>query len=702
MKNKVKKLVLAGVVATSVLANMVSVSAIERVYILPSTTQQKAPKNNVFQLKGSSDKFILLDTTDEGYFVLAGKNYASKPIAKDGTATPFDPQNPNSIAHWLNGEFLESNSLPEVIKESLVEREYTTEGGGSKVTFSKEYKTTCKVVILSQTEWSKYNAKFGYADDTSSGFWALRSVRELTGSPLVAATSAPNSGLTVDGKWGSSLGIRPAFYLSKDFFEKAYVDMENSGDTVLSIIRKNYTEEALLSVYSTNEVVNLMESDIAPVADSVNIVGRGIVGETINGSYSFVSLDNNDESGTLIQWQKSLDGKTWSSILNTNTKDFVPTEAEVGYFVRMKVSPMTSSMAGASFTSVALATPIRAISKPVATDVRILASGDIRPGNILDVKYVYSDENRDQCSTTDYVWEESEDKLVTQVIGNERNLKLENSHGGKYVRVGVTPKKKTNSASGRVEVAGERVYSDWIEVKDLPIVDSVKITREADASVTLTKTEDTVSIKGLLTAVFGRSIEKLTADYTFEAGEGYDVICSWQGSSEKDGTYAQITSGSYSLEFVPEGTAWVRAKVFAKNEDGIGKAVYSEPMYVGEEKASLYEGTALVTQSLTKGKKYEIWIVNEGSSNSYTYSFRLTAGQIPTVSSDNYLVKNLQSAGGTLVIGTMVSDTYTSATSFKAGEITAESNMEITISDAKTATVGNTPVTNAMIFILEK
>lgn len=703
MKNKVKKLVLAGLVVTSVLANMVSVSAIERVYILPSTTQQKAPKNNVFQLKGSSDKFILLDSTDEGYFVLAGKNYASKPIAKDGTPTPFDPENPNSIAHWLNGEFLETDELPDIIKECLVEREYTTEGGGSKVPFSKEYKTTCKVVVLSQTEWSKYNAKFGYADDSSSGFWALRSVRELTGSPLVAAIGAPNSGLTVDGKWGSALGIRPAFYLSKDFFEKANIDMDNTGDTIRSIIRKNYSEESLLKVYSENEVVNLMSSDIAPVADSVTIEGRGIVGEKITGSYSFVSLDSNEESGTMIQWQKSPDGKVWSTIVGATEKDFVPTDLEIGYFVRMKVSPMTDSMAGASFTSVALANTIRPVSKPVADSVRILASGDIRPGNILDVKYIYSDENRDMCSETEYVWEASSDKLVTEVVGDKRNLKLTNAIGGKFVRVGVTPKKMTNSAKGREVVAGDKVYSEWIEVLDLPTTDSIKISREADASVTLTKTEEFVSLKGILSAAFGREIEKLTAEYVFDAGEDYTVVCQWQGSAEKDGVYAHIKSGSDTLEYVPEGTMWVRAKVFAMSKNGIGKAVCSEPMYIGEEKAPMCEGSTSVTNNLVSGKTYEIWIINDGSQNSYTYSFKMAGANLATVTSDKYLVKTMQESGNAFVIGTMVSDIYSSSNCFKAGEITAEGNMEITISDVKTASVSDdSSVTPAKVILLEK
>ena len=37
-----------------------------------------------------------------------------------------------------------------------------------------------------------------------------------------------------DGKWTSSVGIRPAFYLPKDFFEKVSINIENTQN--LSIV----------------------------------------------------------------------------------------------------------------------------------------------------------------------------------------------------------------------------------------------------------------------------------------------------------------------------------------------------------------------------------------------------------------------------------------------------------------------------------
>ena len=73
--NKILKRFLSSIlVAVHLLLCCGTVFAVERVYILPTTTKAKAPKTNVFQLKGSSEKFILLDSTDEGYFVLSLKS----------------------------------------------------------------------------------------------------------------------------------------------------------------------------------------------------------------------------------------------------------------------------------------------------------------------------------------------------------------------------------------------------------------------------------------------------------------------------------------------------------------------------------------------------------------------------------------------------------------------------------------------------
>ena len=702
MIKKIKSIVLATLVAVQMLAVCIDALAVERVYILPSTTCEKAPENNMFQLKGSPDKYILLDNTDEGFFVLAQKFCAIKPFSVNGEAVAFDPEDKNSIAYWLNNDYLESDMLPQIIRENLVERVYNTEGGGSLVPFRKDYSSTCKVVLLSQTEWSKYNAKFGYADDTSSGYWALRSVREMTGSPLVACTSGSNAGLTVDGKWSSALGIRPAFYLSKDFFTKVSVDVANTGDAVMSIIRKGYQPQMDV-MYTKEEKYALTESDIAPMADAVTVTGRGIVGEAITGKYSFVSLDEKEEDGTMIQWQKSHDGKVWSTILGAETTSYVPKEEDIGYYVRMRVSPMTDSMAGSSYVSSPLANKIRPVSIPQATNVRIVA-GELKPGVILDVKYSFDDSNHDICSETEYIWESSADKASSSKIGDTRYLRLTNNEAGRFIRVGVIPKKKTNSADGRKTIAGELVYSDWAEVENLPVADSVNVIRNTDATISVSKTDDTVSLNGILSSATGD--DTLKAEYTVAQSDKYSVVCQWQVAECKDGIYSVALSDSDTLKYPFTEKVWARVKVYTKNSANRGKAVYSEPVYLGTSTAAEPKGEMNLSYQVTAGKKYEIWISNENESNSYAFSFKLKSNSPLAVASDKYLIKTSQINEVENVTGTLVSNVYSNDFNFKACEITPEKNDTLTISDVLTTGIGNVgktePVSKARVFIIEK
>ena len=704
MMKRVKAL-LAALSAACIFAGCGGAFAAERVYILPSTTNAKAPKGNVFQLKGNNNKYILLDSTEEGYFVLSEKFCTLRSYSRDGNAVAFDPENENSIAYWLNNDYLNdtalSGRLPQVMLDNLVECEYVTEGGGDFVDFKSDYTVKCKVVLLSQTEWSKYNSKFGYADDASSGFWFLRTVRALTGAPLVASVNAPNSGLTVEGRWTSVIGIRPAFYLSADFFSKASLDMENTGDVVKSVVRKEYDIKMLKKVYTDEEMSAVFDTDIAPAAEVVRISGRGIVGETVTGRYEFVSLDERSEDGTLIQWQRSADKKVWSTILGADTCEYVPAENDVGYYIRMKVSPMTAAMAGESYVSVPLACKIRAISKPRAANVTVVSAGAVKPGDILDATYSFYDENRDICSETEYVWE-SRRGDVTETVGNTRYFRPSGSEAGKYVRVGVIPKKRTSSADGRKTVCGDIAYSDWGWVENLPAAVNVGIVRNMNLTISASKTDGTISVKSA--AVPAGQSERLTAQYELEESGGYEIVCEWQGSDSEYGAYGCIEENSGTLEIQPDKAMWVRAKVYTRNAAGRGRAAYSAPVLIGADVGNAPGGEYTLTQGLTGGKRYEIWILNDAGKGSYAYSFKIEGDNIPQLTSERYLIKSIDRETGRTVIGTLTGERYSGDACFKAGEISPASDMMLTISDALTtaAVGGDFPITRARVFVVEK
>lgn len=703
---KIIKNILTVSLAIFILTSAISAMAVERVSILPSTARAKAPIGNLFQLKGQSEKYILLDNTDEGYFVMTEKILTTRAFSVDGEPVAFDPENENSIAYWLNKDFLEAGFLPDAIISNLVERDYKTEGGGSKVSFSKDYTSSCKVVLLSQTEWSKYNDKFGYADDTSSAFWALRSARALTGNPLIAATGAPNAGLTVEGKWTSLLGVRVAFFLKKDFFEKVSINVDGTGDNVLSIIRNEAEKESLNQMYNAVEMFALTEDNIAPVAENVTIIGRGIVGEEIKGSYSFESLDGSAENGTKIQWQRSRVGGNidflWSTISGADKINYVPTSNDVDYYIRMKVTPMTGAVAGSTFTSSQLSNKIRAVSTPMASNVRIVSEEAVRPGTILDVKYSYSDANNDICTETDYSWEASYDKKNWENLGEGRYFKLTNNEIGKYIRVGVVPKKQTKAANGRETISGSKAYSEPIVVENLPMATDISIRRAADIMVTASKTDAGITLSSILTENGNQETEVLTAECSLNSGSDYTVICEWQSADEQNGEYKVVASNSPVLDYTPGKALWIRVKVYTKNAENIGKAVYSEPLNVGAFNTKAAKGETSLTKQVTAGKNYEIWILSENVRNPYAFSFLLEGGCATSCISDTYLISKINQEDKICFIGTLTENANSNGFYFKAGEITAEKDGVLIISDVLITSNDSSAISQGKVFVVEK
>ena len=102
-----------------------------------------SPTENIFSVDGK--KFILLDVTENGnYFVITEDNYGTRAFVDNASEIDiggwdcadsewdYDPERENSVAYWLNNEFLangngDGNVLPEEIVKNLVESEWVVE-----------------------------------------------------------------------------------------------------------------------------------------------------------------------------------------------------------------------------------------------------------------------------------------------------------------------------------------------------------------------------------------------------------------------------------------------------------------------------------------------------------------------------------------------------------------------------------------------
>ena len=201
------------------------------------------PTDNIFKTQKSPNReFVLLDSDKDGYLVMANEIYLLREFDSDGTQK-FDVADENNIAYFLNNEFLESGEyLPEEIKKYIDKnRSWQTESGSKNGNCPKEYSTKCGVSLLSYTEFMKYYPKFGLQYDSLKKDWYLRSPLSTDASDTVisAGGTFASEGKLVAVSSASMLGVRPVFWLQKDFFKEVRLNITAVGGNVSAAVRKN-------------------------------------------------------------------------------------------------------------------------------------------------------------------------------------------------------------------------------------------------------------------------------------------------------------------------------------------------------------------------------------------------------------------------------------------------------------------------------
>lgn len=272
-----------------------------------------SPAENVFEVAGK--KFILLDRDNDGnYFVAADDNYGTNSFVNNVSELginsvscfdsdwAYDPARENSIAYWLNNDFLtsgngEGNTLPQEIIANLVEKEWTVENnltyGMPSITVEavgqenydafvewKENrlgtrKVTSKLALMSFTEYNAYKDKIGgyvrSGDDSWSGFMmrtplstvsvadggvkvlnSFYQVRTVSNNTKLGAT--PNGDFTK-----SNYLVKPVFWLKADFFKNNKVSFVANTDGVSNIKTQicQYTKDELSNIYTSEELIAL-------------------------------------------------------------------------------------------------------------------------------------------------------------------------------------------------------------------------------------------------------------------------------------------------------------------------------------------------------------------------------------------------------------------------------------------------------------
>ena len=207
-----------------------------------SGANRYTPKENLFCTQSTLDKhFVLLDSDDKGYLILSDEIYLLKEFDPDGTQK-FDITDENNIAYYLNNDFLKENYIPEEIKKYIdFDREWKTEGGSPNGNCSKEYVQKCGVSLLSYTEFLKYYEKFGMQCDSLKQDWFLRSplAGEASDAGVIAGGAYSSEGKLQKSITSLKQGIKPVFWLKKDFFNNVKINVLFTGENVSMNIRKN-------------------------------------------------------------------------------------------------------------------------------------------------------------------------------------------------------------------------------------------------------------------------------------------------------------------------------------------------------------------------------------------------------------------------------------------------------------------------------
>ena len=264
------------------------------------------PRENLFRLEPGGEEFVLLDSDSSNaasaFYVLAESLYgtmyydtspgAGKPydsVTNPNSGQKFDPSSATNIAQWLNGPFAQEGNvqngvtrkLPQAILDNLDRGHvWRTECGDDSTNCSQQlcggnkyYDVTAGITLMSMHEFQAYAGKFGVLDKdgdlrlggNGNGWWLRTCNRD--GVTILRHVSALPGSL---GVWNNGaakpdrmLGVRPQFYLGRDFFQKVKIDPYYLGKNVKEAIAATCTKADLEALsYTADEIASIMDTAI--------------------------------------------------------------------------------------------------------------------------------------------------------------------------------------------------------------------------------------------------------------------------------------------------------------------------------------------------------------------------------------------------------------------------------------------------------
>lgn len=303
---------------------------------------------NEFVYKDDDGEFVysLLNTEqingETAFLIYSNDNYGDASAVSEifHTNNTFNPDDKTNIAHWLNNEFLNGEGSAQNGNKSVFDRkaaeyalvnDWYVEGNGrgddalyktTSIT-QNDYTATCKIALLSYSEYVKYQDKIGYLTTSKIANAGDRVLMRSPNSNTVTSMKFFGSGsgnvsqqnvanqLKSDGSIDKEYSfvcttnpvvIRPVLYVGLDYFKN--VKMLKFGDNVKKAIRENIPKNELSDLYTEDELVNILgySADVSDVSDAV-VYGVAAAGEVLSIYYNEETLPEN--ASVTVSWYVS-------------------------------------------------------------------------------------------------------------------------------------------------------------------------------------------------------------------------------------------------------------------------------------------------------------------------------------------------------------------------------------------------------------
>ncbi len=625
----------------------------------PAGAVKKTPDTNLFSLEGGADKWVLIDSTDEGFFVTPTQNLGKHAMDADNTCV-FDPEDTNNIAYFLNNDYLTTGYgnkiLPQQMKEHLVLRNWATESGNTEVDYVY---TECKVALLSVEEYLKYADVIGCYDDESWWGWYTRTPYLNTPTSTALAIGGEQGGVGVQVNANIVCGIKPVFYLDKDFFKEEKINLNTVGHNIRKAMQENYTKQELSAIYGEAEITQIF-AEVPPIAYDVWTIGYNNVGDTMTAYYKYSSPEGKPENGTTYRWVRcdELNSDLRSTIKGATGMTYTLTEEDAGKYVYFEVTPATATAVGNSYLSLSYeGQQVIGAYKPTAEDIKI--HGDANMGETLEVTYLFKDKNRELEGDTLFQWQREKNGTYYNISGaTNTKYQVTPQDIGYKLRCCITPVSsatydKTGYTNNGKYSVGDVYCSELTEtVAALPEAKNVVLNnRSAHSSIGIKDDVLTFAVEVKSEDEIGK---RLCINYDFydysgiAEGESEYV---WELSNRKDGNFIALENENLPEYVITEGNTarYVRCGVTPVNKNGTrGKTVYSSPLLIaGDEYEFSDNGVDSTEVVVTKNEN--LVITAEKLKNPYAISFKITAGnnaEIASISSSNYTVYTNKIEGG--------------------------------------------------------